>query len=207
LGKELDPIELRKTDHICADCGGAVVYMDEVFLLQIVRSKRGQEGVLHYEVIDEHDPDGCFRFEPYYFCIQCWEKNYGEIHSDMEDELPVNDYDSKFECVCCGSGIREFELAGLATLGEFHISERAPNGMHDASFLGISNPDLICLYCMSLLNDGCIDMWPDLTEYGECVDCIQARCWRASECECRCHFEAPEEDEEQPAEPTTIEYR
>jgi hypothetical protein len=201
-------LKANSTEHICADCGEAIVCMEEVFLLQVIRPQRWQGQQVHHIVIDEHDPEGCFRFEPYYFCFNCWEKTYEEIHNDMQDELPVNDCYSEFECTCCGSGIRGLELAGLSTLGEFHVSERAPNGMRDNAFIAISNPDLICIYCMTILNNGYIDMWENLNENEECDDCVQARCWRVEECACRCHHSPPDEDEEeQTDEFTQLEYR
>jgi hypothetical protein len=198
--EELDSI-LRKTDFICADCGDAITYMDEVFRLEVVRPWRYEGQTLHSDVTDEHHPEEGFVYEPYYFCYRCWEKNYEEVQNDMRDELPVEDpFSRNFECVNCASGIRDGELAGVFTLGEFHVSERAPNGVRGQHFVPIGNPDMICIYCLTILNEGYIDMWQYLSENYECDDCIQARCWRLAshglECECRCHHEPEEEVEE-----------
>jgi hypothetical protein len=197
-GLVLASLPLQRTDFICADCGDPITYMDEVFQLQVIRPVRPDRSqTLYLEVTDEHHPEDGFLFEPYYFCYRCWEKNYDEIRDDMEDEPPVDDADSKFECVCCGSGIRQWELAGTFALGEFRLSERSPNGERSASFVTLSNVDMLCIYCLTILNDGYIDMWQDLSENHECTDCVQARCWRATECGCRCHHSPPEEDDDE----------
>lgn len=196
---------LNITDHVCADCGADITYMDEVFLLQVVRPIRHDGRIVYYAVPNEQNPEEGFQFAPYYFCFRCWEKNYDEIREDTEDEPPIMDTLSQFDCVCCASGIREGELAGIFTLGEFRISERAPNGIRGAHFTPISNSDMLCIYCLTLLNEGYIDMWQNLSETYECTDCVQARCWRGppfdedpriTECGCRCHHGPPEDEEE-----------
>jgi hypothetical protein len=198
MGKDVDELiklPAHLTGFVCTDCGDDITYMDEVFVLDVVQPMKCESGTLYYEVTDEQNPEEGFIFEPYRFCFQCWEKNYEEIRNETQDEPPVLDTYSEHECVLCASGIRDQELAGRFTLGEFHVSARAPNGIRGPCFTPIGNPDLLCLYCLSLLNDGYIDMWPDLSENGECTDCIQARCWRYTECHCRCHFSPPEEDD------------
>jgi hypothetical protein len=200
VGEIVDELLLlpsHDTEHVCADCGDAIVYIDEVYLLQVVRPHLYNGRTLHYQVIDETDVEGGFLFDPYYYCIKCWETLFEKIRSDMSDELPVEDADSKFECVCCSSGIREMELVGIATLGEFHVSKRAPSGIRGPMFTPISNTDMLCIYCLTILNDGYIDIWPELSENSECTDCIQARCWRVGQCGCRCHYDPEEEEEEE----------
>ncbi len=199
MGEELDESLLlprHATDHVCADCGEAIHYMDEVYLLQVVRPYALHGQITHYQVFDEEEVTGAFRFEPWFFCIPCWEQLRDSVQADMADELPVVDEASRFECACCGSGIREMELAGVAAMGEFHVSARAPNGVRASEFVFISNSDMLCLYCLVVINDGYIDMWPDLAEHTECTDCIQMRCWRERQCACRCHLDLPEEEEE-----------
>jgi hypothetical protein len=203
---EAIPLPTHETDHICADCGDAIVYMEEVFLLQIVRPQLLDGRTLYWQVTDEEEPDGPFKFEPYYFCFACWEKLYESVRSDMQDEPPVEDEASQFECVCCSSGIRGTqlilgqvvpgELAGTFTLGEFHVSSRAPDGVRGPNFMQLSSSNMLCLYCTGLMSDGYIDMWADLSENGECSDCVQARCHRTSNCNCRCHYDPPENDED-----------
>lgn len=194
--EEFAPLPSHDTEHICADCGDAIVYMEEVFLLQIVRPQLFDGRTLHYQVTDESDPEGPFKFKPYYFCFKCWEKMYEAVRSDTADEPPVEDEASRFECVCCSSGIRDMELCGIFTLGEFHVSSRAPDGVRGPNFMQLSSSNMLCLYCTGLMNDGYIDMWADLSENGECSDCVQARCHRTSNCNCRCHYDPPENDED-----------
>jgi hypothetical protein len=79
-------------------------------------------------------------------------------------------------------------------MGEFHISRRAPNGIPGPHFRPNGKPDMYCLWCMAQINENHIEMWADLSEGGECVDCQQIRCWRYDECECDCHSGVTEED-------------
>lgn len=197
MGEELSS-QLQQTDFVCADCGEPITYMDEVFRIEVIRPMRFEQRTIYVDVTDEHNPEEGFVFEPYYFCFRCWEKNYEEVQNDMRDELPVDDVHSRFECVNCASGIREGELTGVFTLGEFRVSARAPNGVRGPSFTPIGSPDMICIYCLTIMNEGYIDMWQHLSENFECDDCIQIRCWRGTECGCRCHHEPPEEIEDEP---------
>jgi hypothetical protein len=184
------------TDFICADCEEPLRYTDEVFLVQVVQMQRYQDRLLFHDIIDDQDPDGpCFRFEPYHFCFKCWEDTYNQVRDETEDEPPVIDgYDLAADCVCCGSSIRNGEFAGTFTLGEFHLSDRAPNGVRGQSFKPLGKSDIMCLYCLATMNENYITMWPDLSQYDECIDCIQTRCWRGSACDCRCHHEPPAEE-------------
>ena len=200
----------HSTEHICADCSESIRYMDEVYLLQVVRPVKFGKEVQYCQVIDEAAAAGEFLFEPWFYCIPCWEKLYESVRSDMSDELPVTDEHSDLECSCCASGMRsgnihrEGELVGIATMGEFRLSTRAPNGMHGPEFTPISNPDTLCLYCLTIINDGYIDMWPNLSERGECADCIQMRCWREQQCACQCHLNLQEEEEEEEEEQPVV---
>lgn len=197
MGTELaqDPA-LQPTGHICADCGENIVYTQEAWLLSVVHPQKVGKKHFFHAVINEEDVDGSFLFDPYYYCFTCWESVYEEIKEESKDEPPVLDSGiSEFECSCCGSGIREGEYAGTLSLGEFHVSKRAPSGVHGPYFKTITSPDLLCLYCLVLLNEGHIEMWEDLTQFGECNDCIQLRCWRHGACGCGCHTEEQEEEQ------------
>ena len=185
------------TGHICTDCGESLDYTDEVWLLQVMKPQQLGGQVFFHQVIDENDPQGDFLFEPYFFCFKCWENTYEAMRTDMEDEPPVPDADGVIECVCCGSGIRAWEYSGVFTLGEFHVSKRAPNGVPGPQFETISAPDVLCLYCLTLINDDHIVLWDDLSHGGECSDCIQGRCWRWATCACVCHTDTTEEEQEQ----------
>lgn len=189
--------ELQPTGHICADCGNSITYSEEVWLLQIVQPQRFSGRTFHHQVIDEEDLSGDFLFDPYFYCFSCWENMYKELQSEATDEPPIEDPGSAFECVCCGSGIREWEYAGIFTLGEFHVSTRAPNGVRGPHFVPNSQPDMLCLYCLVLLNEGHITMWEYLAQFGECNDCIQLRCWREGigHCTCSCHLDEPEDSD------------
>lgn len=187
-------LELQPTGHICGDCGKELKYTEECWLLQIAQPQRIDSKTVYHVVIDELDASGDFLFDPYFFCFNCFENLYEGHKSEIEDEPPVKDEESPFECVCCGSGIREWEYAGTFSVGEFHPSKRAPNGVRGPHFTPTCEPELICLYCLVLINEGFIAMWDELTQFGECDDCIQLRCWRygTNACSCGCHIDDPE---------------
>jgi len=186
----------QATGHICADCGEGLTYTQEVWSVQVVQPQNFGGKTFFHTIIDEDDPSGDFLFEPYFFCFGCWENLYEAIKEEHDDTPPFLDADSKFECVCCGSGIREWEYAGTFTLGELLVSKRAPNGVRGPHFESNGKPELLCLYCLVLINEGHIEMWDGLSQFGECNDCIQIRCWREAACGCGCHIDAPEEVEE-----------
>lgn len=186
---------LQKTGHICADCGGDIVYTEEAALIQMVQPQVFSGKPFFHPIIDEADPSGDFLFTPYYFCFPCWERNYNELHDELEEFPPTQDGVSLFECICCGSGIREWEYAGTFTFGEFQLSKRAPNNARGPHFTPSGKPEVMCIFCMALFNDTQIELWDDCSQIGECLDCTLARCWRNQTCTCDCHIPEPEEVE------------
>jgi hypothetical protein len=54
----------------------------------------------------------------------------------------------------------------------------------------------MCLYCLALLNSSFIEMWDELSQFGECMDCMFTRCWRGPSCPCTCHVPEQEETEQ-----------
>jgi hypothetical protein len=189
----LDLLPLYTTGHVCADCGKNIKYMEECWLLQVVQLQRINGKTLQYAVIDEDDVDGDFLFEPFFFCHECWESNYESLRAESVDEPPVRDpfEQAHFECSCCGSDIREWEYAGSMTIGEFHPSTRAPNGVRGPCFIPNCDAEPLCLHCLRVLNENFIEMWDELSQLDECADCTQIRCWRYGDnaCSCSCHSE------------------
>lgn len=202
MGETLTGVVIQASGHLCSDCGKELEYTEEVFLVQIIQPQRFDGKVFYHNVIDESDPQGDFMFDPWYFCFSCGENLLEGLKEDATDEPPVEDDASSHDCVCCGSGIRDWELAGTITVGELHISSRAPNGIRGPHFHSNGKPDLYCLYCMVIINTFHIELWSELSESGECADCIQVRCWRYDECECACHqgFVEPDDDDDDEGE-------
>lgn len=191
-----DTITNRPTGHICTDCGESLDYVDEVWLLEVQQLRQLGGRVFHHQVFNEQDPQGDFLYDPYFYCFNCWETQHKELKEDFDDELPILDRESIMECSCCGSGIREGEYVGVITLGEFHPSTRAPNGERGPRFTSISNPDIICTFCLALLNENHMTMWEEgFSQVGECIDCTQLRCWRYNNCTCTCHTDSPDQGE------------
>lgn len=196
MGTQLNVWEREKTGHTCSDCEGDALYLEEVFLIHIMQPQVVGGQVVFHNIIDEDDPHGDFLFQPFFFCFECWENHYHELQEAVRDEPPVSDEFSAIECSCCGSGIREWEYTGVFTLGEFHVSKRAPNNFHGPKFVPNGKPETLCLYCLSIINDNYIAMWDDLSQEGECGDCLLIRCWRHPEgCGCGCHTEDTETDD------------
>lgn len=186
--------EPAETDIICADCEDPISCGDEIVLVQIVQPKLAGGALLYYPVIDENDVEGDFLFEPYVYCFSCWDDHYWDLKREAEDVPPVQDLHAVVECACCGSGVREWEYAATFTVGELSLSAREPNNVRGPHFVPNGKPEVICLYCMIVLNDNYITMWEALSQFGECTDCTHTRCWRYEhQCGCSCHEEGTEE--------------
>lgn len=196
-----------KTDQLCPNCAGTIVFTQEVVELKIVQARRENGQMVRYDVFGE---DGDYLYEPYYICFSpCWEDIEQWLGEEIESEPPIEDAWSQFQCRYCQSGIREWELCGSLVMGEFHVSPRSPNGHMEETFVPAGEADLVCLYCLYVMNDGNIELWDQeyggITEQnGECGDCLQARCWRSYPiqengvqtgawttlgCDCACHLE------------------
>lgn len=178
-----------KTDQICAQCCELTVFTEELVLIQIVQPHFLNGRLLLHPVL--HDETGDFLYEPYFLHFACWENVEEELESDIEDIPPISDDLSPIQCKCCQSGIREWERCGAIQMGELHISKRAPNGTRGEDFVEAGNPDIICLYCLLVINQGILEFWEDgISQDCECGDCLQARCWRlgpGTTCPCMCH--------------------
>lgn len=190
----LPPAPARPSGYSCvdSDCDATIYYGEEAVLLQVAILQHGDGTLLKYPVQDEEDPARDFLFEPHYFCMDCWSKTYDWIKEQLEDKPPVLDPLSTFACDCCGSGIREcLEYAGVAEVGEFQRSRRAPDNLSGPRFEVSARPLIVCMSCLHLVVEGYIELWSNLTQTGECIDCCTARCWRAP-CSCTCHSSEPE---------------
>lgn len=194
MGPELSASEEnRETEIICADCEDNLDYGAEVVLVQIVQPKLAGGEMLFYPVIDEHAVNGDFLFEPFVYCFGCWDNRYWDLKNEVDDTPPVLDSRSVLDCTCCGSGIREWEYAATFTVGELQSSPREPSNRPGPTFNATGKPEVICLYCMTVLNENHITMWDELSQAGECADCTHIRCWRHGSCGCGCHTEETEE--------------
>lgn len=198
MGPELIEDEENPTGNVCADCESGIALTEEAFLVQVVTPAKAGGAVLFFPVIDEHDVAGDFLFEPYLYCFTCWEEHWDNLKNEANDSPPVADGYSVIECACCGSGIREWEYAGTFTLGELRTSPREPNNTPGAHFVPVNKPEVICLYCLRTFNENYIEMWNELSQFGECADCTHFRCWRYQNpgCSCACHQETTQETHE-----------
>jgi hypothetical protein len=197
MGEELTELmgRRRAIEVICADCEDRIGYEEEFVLLQVVQPQNVGGRVFFYPIMDELGLVSDYQFEPYQFCFKCWEDLYEKVKEEMENTPPDEDVLSVIECTCCGSGIREWEITGLWTVGEFITSKRAPAPEFTPGprFDPASKPEVLCTYCLALLNEVVITMWDDFPTEGTCLDCVQLRCWRVKGCACSCHEEGESE--------------
>ena len=187
----------RDSGYSCedSDCEDTIYYGEEAVLIQVATLRRGDGELLKDPVLDLNDPDHDFLFEPHYFCMECWNALYDFVRNELSDKPPIHDPFSTLTCSCCSSGIREgMEYVGVAEVGEFRRSRRAPDGLSGPYYEVTANPLLLCLSCLLVINEGLIELWSNLTQDGECIDCSDARCWRAP-CTCTCHNSLPESTE------------
>lgn len=182
-------------DIVCAQCEHQLDLEDEIVLVEIVQLHLVGGVVMPFNVINEHEVEGGYLFEPWFFCFDCWEEHRSDLRKETKDQPPVPDAESMMECHCCGSGIREWEFVGSATMGELRLSSRAPSNKASVRFAPLAKPDLLCLPCIGIINENWILMWEDLSQHGECADCTFARCWRYEGCACACHNEEIANDE------------
>jgi hypothetical protein len=188
-------LTMQPSGQVCADCGENIRYTEEAWLVQVVQLQKVGDQLQYTPVIDETDPARDFLFSPYFFCFNCWENSYEDLKDELEDQPPNEDPHSIAECTCCGSSIRAGEYTGLFMVGEFHLSRRSPNGVSGGTFQPNAAPEALCFYCLYILNDNFIEMWDEVSQFGECADCIFVRCWRGASCSCGCHTPALETTE------------
>lgn len=181
----LEDVKINTT-QICSECGELLTFTEEIYLLQIMQPHLQEgRGALN-PVLDDEDDD--FVYEPHFLHFECWESVVEELRKTVEDKPPVADAQSPFACPVCESGIREWELVGVATIGELHVSKRAPTGQHGEDFQTIGPPDVFCLPCLHNINLEITEFWNEqLSQEGECELCLFGRCWRDDTCSCTCH--------------------
>jgi hypothetical protein len=194
-------VEPGNSGVVCAQCEDDIKMEEECYLLQVVQCQKLGGQMYFYPVKDEFDENDDFLFEPYHFCFECWEDLLTDAKREMQDAPPVEDARSIIECTCCGSGIRGMETHNSAeipgeyvatyTLLEFERSRRAPapGFMFGPAPRVLGKSEVLCTYCTAILNEVLIAMWKDFSQAGECIDCIQTRCWRYENCGCTCHEE------------------
>ena len=189
LYEESGDITMR-TEQVCPQCGENLVFTEDVIQLLVV-----QHHADHSAHPVQDDEDGDFLYEPYFLHFSCWEEIQDSLLEEVEDVPPVEDVHGPFRCKFCGSGIRTWEHCGSLTCGEFHISKRNPHGQRGEDFIEAAPPDVFCLYCLFVINEGIMEFYDceagGVSQFGECGDCLQARCWRlpAGTCPCTCHME------------------
>lgn len=182
---------LAASGHICGDCGEDLHFVDELFLIQVVYLNRVGETFEMYFVEDE---DGEFEYDPYFFHLECWEKNH-ETLGELVDETPAIIHPASIAvCSCCKSDILPWEVTGSIQFGELHRSQKTPN--HEATLyfhVYGSNPTFMCLSCLIELNDQVIELWEDgVDQHGECIDGSHERCWRRGLCQRECKLDCEE---------------
>lgn len=172
----------------CTSCGKAFCESEEIFQVTLRFVVRTETGLTQCHVLGE---DGDCAYEPTFFHVGCWEEVVEGLREAVADTPSVEDEEAALLCTFCESGVREWEHFGRAYIGELRRSPRCPDGQKAYRFVRIDSSagSLICLPCMQRVHDEVLEIWDEVSQEGECSDCIHDRCWRQSECECDCHSE------------------
>jgi len=181
-----DEEELATSGCTCAVCLNDIKLTEEVFLLRVVHPFIVDNQLQYFDIIDDN---GQYKHPPAFFDFGCWEEEEEEIHVVQEDVPPIPDPDGIILCDVCGSDICQGEAMGLVQFGEIRLSERSPNNMLTSSFMGMSDPQHLCIACLVHLEDnqreplweGEIDPIPN---HNVCIEGIHERCWRSGNCAC-----------------------
>ncbi len=184
----------KETSATCISCGDAFTLDDEVFLATIRFLVVGASVLEQHLVVDDH---GDFMYEPLFFHIECWEAVVDELREAYEDIPPLEHGEAVRTCTFCKSGVLQWEYFARANIGEFHRSQKSPDGNLHHRFISFDKNEgsLMCLSCMAYVRSEVLEIWGEVTQDGECDDCAHDRCWRDGDCDCDCHEEGQESDE------------
>ncbi|GAF95522.1 unnamed protein product [marine sediment metagenome] len=178
-----DPAELEdlySTPHGCASCEDQLFLTDELVLVQVVYTNALPDRIECYDI---DNGEGGFTYEPYFVHLDCWENFMEELDELTEHTPPTPDLLSIYDCSQCKSGIRAWETSCLVTPGELRRSPRAPEGVQGIHFDNcLGEPQLICISCITRMNDEVFEMWEDFSHNGECSEGSHIRCWRGNAC-------------------------
>jgi len=172
------------TGCFCVQCIEEIGMVAEVFLLRIVRPVIVGAEVQHLDVLAA---DGNCRYEPAFYCFDCWESAEEELVEMHEDLPPLEHPNGIILCDICRSDVLPNELVGLLHFGEIHWSERAPDCRHSPVFVNMDNddPKHICIGCLYHLDENRDNpLWPEGIEPVagfdvQTVDDIFERKWRS----------------------------
>lgn len=146
------------TSHECAHCDETICFVEEISLLEIVEAhKYGAD----YSPFAIHSDEGEYLFRPLFLHFACWESLLEDVEPPLE-RTPRRSAGGLF-CKLCKRGIPEGSIAGTMTFGEFHVSRRAPNGVHGEHFHEAADPDFYCMPCMKELST-LGDLWDELED-------------------------------------------
>jgi len=169
--------------HVCALCSKEIDILEEVACLEVVYPSI-QSGMLEYLVVP--DEVGDYAFDPYFFCLNCWEEEMENLLCTARElEPPVEDARGIVECAGCTSDILPWETSGVIHLGDFRRPERDPDGDSKPTFVPYDMvPKPFCVSCLAVTNGDILEMWEGgITHMGACEDGVHARCWRYECCE------------------------
>lgn len=181
-----DESELMSSGHDCTVCDNDIKLTDEVFLLRIVHPFIVEKELIYYDIVKD---DGNYKYPPVFFDFDCWEDEEEEVRTIQEDVPPVPHDSGVILCDFCESDICQGEAMGLSQFGEIRLSERSPNNLLSASFVGMGDPQHICIACISHLEENQQrPLWAEEIEpvpnHEVCVEGLFERCWREGHCAC-----------------------
>ncbi len=174
----MDGLSLE-SGQICAGCEADIELTEEAILLQVIYPFVGASGL---EACAIESVTGEHLYSPYFFHIDCWEE-YQEELNELLTARPLTEEGSHMECSLCESTIRQWEVTGSLSFGELHYSRREPDSVPTICFDDCGVPQkLVCLSCLSRLNDEVLECWKNLSHCGECAEGTHQRCWRYGGC-------------------------
>ena len=170
----------------CAVCLTEIKLTEEVFLLKVVHPFLIDGALQYFDVVDER---GNYKYPPCFFDFSCWEEEEEEICIIQEDVPPIGDHSGIILCDICESDICQGEAMGLVQFGEIRLSERSPNCATTSSFVGMADPQHLCIACLVHLEENQSDpLWEGeldpVPNFEVCVEGIHERCWRGGNCAC-----------------------
>jgi hypothetical protein len=156
-----DVVFEEPTGCCCVHCVEEIEMVAEVFLLRIVQPLMSGRQLQH---VDITTPDGGYRYDPAFFCFDCWEEVEEELTQQMEDIPPLQHAAGLILCDICQSDVLQGEAVGVISFGEIHWSERAPNHNRSPVFVDMDNgePKHICIGCIHHLEENRKHpLWPE----------------------------------------------
>lgn len=150
---EFDSDFFRRSDKDCDRCCEALLYGDEIVLLEPGAVSLGNNKELFWELLQGDDGD--YLCEPIVMHFGCWEDLLEDLYENVRD-TPTPDGDGDVFCGVCERDVPLFSPLIILSVCELQHSKRTKKPT--ATFTSTCNPSAICLKCGALDQD-LLDIW------------------------------------------------